>query len=94
MSKEEEKEDYASAWQLPGIRTGRCGAWTTRGGREGKWQGRSGGNCHSVVGAVMTDALSERAPCVINLSGSTVALGRAQFGAQCFYNYLKTTQIL
>jgi hypothetical protein len=94
VSREEEKEDYASAWQLLGIRTGRCGAWATRGGREGRWQGRSGGNCHSAVGAVATDALSERTTCMINLSGSTVALGRAQFGAQCFSNYLKTTQIL
>jgi hypothetical protein len=33
-SGEEKKEDCASVWQLPGIRTGRCGTWAARGGRE------------------------------------------------------------
>jgi hypothetical protein len=47
-----------------------------------------------VAGAVATDALSERASGVVGLSCATVALGRAQFGAQCFSIYLKTTQIL
>jgi hypothetical protein len=47
-----------------------------------------------VVGAIATDALSERALGSVSLSGATVALGRAQFGAQCFSNYLKTAQIL
>jgi hypothetical protein len=46
------------------------------------------------VGVVTTDALFEHALGAVGLSGSTVALGRAQFGAQCFSNYLKTAQIL
>jgi hypothetical protein len=40
-----------------GIRTGRCGAWATRGGREGRWHGRSNGNCHSAAGTVRTNDL-------------------------------------
>jgi hypothetical protein len=47
-----------------------------------------------VVGAVTTDTLSEHAPGAVGLSGATVALGRAQIGAQHFSNYLKTAQIL
>jgi hypothetical protein len=93
-SGEEEKEDCTSAWQLPGIRTGQCDAWATRGGREGRWHGRSGRNCHSMVSVITTDALSKRVLGTVGLSSSTVSLGRAQFGAQCFSNYLKTAKIL
>jgi hypothetical protein len=42
----------------------------------------------------VTDALSERALGQVGLSGLTVALGWAQFGAHCFSNYFKTAQIL
>jgi hypothetical protein len=41
-----------------------------------------------------TNALSERASGAVGLNGATVALGWAQFGAQCFSNYLKTALIL
>jgi hypothetical protein len=47
-----------------------------------------------VVGTVTIDTLSEHALGAVGLSGATVALGRAQIGAQHFSNYLKTTQIL
>jgi hypothetical protein len=81
MSREEEKEDCTSTWQLPGIRTGQCCVWAMRGGQEDRWHGQSDRNCHSASGVVVTDALSERALGAVGLSGSTIALGRAQFGA-------------
>jgi hypothetical protein len=59
-----------------------------------EWRWRAVDNTGVRWQVVVTDALFERAPGVVGLSGVTLALGWAQFGAKCFSNYLKDAQIL
>jgi hypothetical protein len=59
-SGEEEKDYCATALQLPGIRTGQCGAWATRGG--GGWSAASAVRWWAATQLSRTRDTSVRAP--------------------------------
>jgi hypothetical protein len=69
--------DVAHEWTLH--------AWRVEVGRQ---LAAVGGDGNSTV-AVATGELSERAPGAVGLSAGTVALGRAQFCAQCCFAFIQ-----